>query len=101
MLNKESNTKSNTKYKKIQNQSPKKILDLPVTTPSTRLLTEKAKWPTKEEIKYSTLMLIHSIIYSNKERISENIIFKQRKKGIPNTLYERDKEAEESIGMNI
>ena len=46
-------------------------------------------------------MLIHSIINSNKERISQNIILEQRKKGMPNTLYERAKKIGESIGMNI
>ena len=53
---------------------------------------EIGKWPAKERIEYSTLMLIHSIINCNKERIS--IILEQRKKGIPNTLYERAKEIE-------
>ena len=46
-------------------------------------------------------MLIHSIISSNKERISQKIILEQRKKGMTNTLHERAKEIEESIGMNI
>ena len=46
-------------------------------------------------------MLIHSIISSNKERIPQKIILEQRKKGMTNTLYERAKEIEESIGMNI
>ena len=62
---------------KIQNQPLKKILQLPVTTPSTELLMETAIWPPKERIEYSTLMLIHSIINSNKERISQKIILEQ------------------------
>ena len=85
---------------KIQNQSLKKILQLPVTTPSTGLLMETGIWPAKERIEYSTLMIIHSIINSNKERISQKIILEQRKKGMTNTLYERAKEIGESIGMN-
>ena len=68
---------------KIQNQSLKKILQLPVTTPSAELLMETGIWPAKERIEYSAPMLIHSIINSNKERIS--IILEQRKKGMPNT----------------
>ena len=52
---------------KIKNQSLMKILQLPVTTPSTGLLMETGIWPAKERIEYSTLMLIHSIINSNKE----------------------------------
>ena len=43
----------------IQNQSLKKILELPVTTPSTGLLMETGICPAKERIEYSTLMLIH------------------------------------------
>ena len=85
---------------KIQNQSLKKILQLPVPTPSTGLLMETGIWPAKERIEYSTMMLIHSIINSNKERISQKIILEQRKKGMTNTLYERAKEIGESIGMN-
>ena len=86
---------------KIQNQSLKKILELPITTPSTGLLMETGIWPAKERTEYSTLMLIHSITNSNKERISRKIILEQIKKGMPNTLYERAKEIGQSIGMNI
>ena len=45
----------------------------------------------KERIEYSTLMLIHSIINSNKERISQKSILEKIKKGMPNTLYEKAK----------
>ena len=88
---------------KIQNQSLNKTLQLPVTKPSTGLLMlmETGIWPAKERIEYSTLMLIHSIINSNKERISQKIILEQRKKGMTNTLYERARDIGESIGMNI
>ena len=86
---------------KIQNQSSKKILQLPVTTSSTGLLMETGIWPEKERIEYSTLMLIHSIISRNKERISQKIILEQRKKEIINTLYEIAKEIGESIRINI
>ena len=58
-------------------------------------------WPAKKITEYSTLVLIHSIINSNKERISQKIILGQRNKGMPNTLYERAKEIGQSIGMNI
>ena len=52
---------------KLQNQSLKKILQLPAKTSSSGLLMETGIWPAKERIEYSTLMLIHSIINSNKE----------------------------------
>ena len=70
---------------KIQSQSLKKILQLPVATPSTGLLMETGILPAKKKIESSTLMLIHSIINSNKERISQ-IILEQRKKGMPSTV---------------
>ena len=62
---------------------------------------ETGIWPAKERIEYSTLKLIHNIINSNKENVSQKIILEQRNKGMPNTLYERVKERGESIGMNI
>ena len=78
-----------------------KILQLPVATPSAGLLTETGIWSAKERIEYSTLMLIYSIMNSNKERISQTIILEQKKNGMPNPLYERAKEIVESIVMNI
>ena len=60
---------------------------------------ETGIWPAKEGIEYSTLMLIHSIINSNKERISLKNILEQRQNGMPNTLYERASEKEKSIGI--
>ena len=74
---------------KIQNQSIKKMLQLPATTHPYGLLMETGIWPAKERIEYSVLMLIHSN-NSNKEWISQKIIIEQRKKGMPNTLYERE-----------
>ena len=74
---------------------------VPVTTPSTSLLMETGIWPAKERTEYSTLTLIHSIINSNRERISQKIILEQKKKGITDAMHERAKEIGESIGMNI
>ena len=62
-----------------------------MTTPPTGLLKETGIWPTKERTEYLTLMLIHRTIDSNRERISQKIILEQRKKGMSNKLYERDK----------
>ena len=42
---------------------------------------ETGIWPAKERIECSTLMLIHSIINSNRERISQKIILEQKKEG--------------------
>ena len=61
---------------------------------------ERYVWPAKEIIECSTLMLTHSTININKDRIS-HIISEQRKKGMLNTLYERANEMGGSIGINI
>ena len=62
---------------------------------------ETGIWSAKKRTEYSTLMLIHSISSSNKEKILQKVILEQRKKGMPNTLYEKAKEIGESIGINI
>ena len=86
--------------KKIKNQPLKKILLLPATAPFTRILTKKGIWTEKQRTEYSTIMLIHGIINTNKERISEKIILEQRKKGRPTVLCERAKQIGKSIRMN-
>ena len=54
----------------------------------------------KDRIDYSTLFLIHSIINSNKEKMSRQVITEQTKKGMPNTLYEIAKEIGQSLVIN-
>ena len=44
---------------------------------------------------------VNSIIDRNKESISQKIILGQRKKGMPNTLYDRATEIGKSIEWNI
>ena len=63
---------------KIQNQSLKKILHLPVTKPSSGMLMETETWTAKERTEYSNLMLIHNIVNSIKEKISQKIILEQK-----------------------
>ena len=87
--------------KSTRNQSLIKILHLLLITLSTGLLKEKDKWQAKGRIEYLTLMLIYSIIDRNKESISQKIILGQRKKGMPNTLYDRATEIGKSIEWNI
>ena len=86
--------------KKIKNQPLKEILLLPATAPFTRILTKKGIWTEKQRTEYSAIMLIHGIINTNKERISEKIILEQKKKGMPIVLCERAKKIGESIRMN-
>ena len=86
--------------KNTRNQSLIKILYLLLITLSTGLLKGKDKWQAKGRIEYLTLMLIYSIIDRNKESISQKIILGQRKKEMPNALYDRATEIGKSIGWN-
>ena len=52
----------------------KQILHIPKSTPNIGLLYETGIWPIKEKIEYSTIILFHSIMNSNDERISKKII---------------------------
>ena len=49
-------------------------------------------WPIKERIEYSTMMLFHSIMNSDDERISKKIIEQQQKENLKNTMYKRVKD---------
>ena len=62
---------------------------------------ETDTWPANDRTEYSTLMLIHSIFSSKKERISSKVSLEQRKMRMLNSMFERAKEIAENIGMNI
>ena len=56
---------------KIQISALKQILLLPKSIPNIGILYETGIWPIKERIEDSTLMLLHSIMNSDDERISK------------------------------
>ena len=85
---------------KIQVDALKKILYLPKSIPNIGILYETGIWPIKERIEYSTMMLFHSIMNSDDERISKKKIEQQQKEKLKNTIYERVKDIVKELAIN-
>ena len=86
---------------KIQVSALKQILHLSKSAPNIGILYETGIWPIKERIEYSRMMLFHSIMNSNDERISKKIIEQQRKEKLKNTMHERVKGISKELEINI
>ena len=82
---------------KIQVSALKQILHYPKSTPNIEILFETGIWPIIGRIEYSTMMLFHSVMNSDDERISKKIIEQQQKEKLNNAMYERVKELEINI----
>ena len=54
---------------KVQVSALKQIPHLPKSTPCIGILLETGIWPIKERIEYSTMILFHSVMNSDDERI--------------------------------
>ena len=63
---------------KIQGKALKRIFGLPITIPYIGLIIETGVWPAEQRINYSSLMLYHNIVSSNKNRLVKQIILEQR-----------------------
>ena len=86
---------------KIQVIALKQILYLTKSTPNIGILYEIGIWPIKERIEYNTMMLFHSIMNSDDERIQKKIIEQQQKEKLKNTMYERVKDIAKELEINI
>ena len=86
---------------KIQVSALKQILRLSKSAPNIGILYETGIWPIKERIEYSRMMLFHSIMNSNDERISKKIIEQQQKEKLKNTMQERVKDISKELEINI
>ena len=73
----------------IQGKALKRIFNLLITTPYIGLIIETGVWPAEQRINYSSLMLYHNIINSNKDRLVKHIIQEQRAQNHQNTFYEK------------
>ena len=62
---------------------------------------ETGIWPPKEYLQYSTMMLYHSIINSEEERIAKNIVKEQRKYNLQQTFYSRVNSISKETGVDI
>ena len=62
---------------------------------------EAGIWPAKEYLQYSTMMLYHSIINNEEERIAKNIVKEQRKYNLQQTFYRRVNSISKETGVDI
>ena len=60
-------------------KSLKQLLQLPISTSTAGVLMKTGIWPAKEYLQYSTMMLYHSILNSEEERMAKNIVKEQHK----------------------
>ena len=74
---------------KIQGKALQRIFNLSITTPYIGLIIEAGVWPAEQRINYSSLMLYHNIINSNKDRLVKQIIQEQRAQNHQYTFYEK------------
>ena len=86
---------------KIQVSALKQILHLPKSTLNIGILFETGIWPIKERIEYSTMMLFHSVMKSDGERVAKKIIEQQQKEKLKNTMQERAKDIAKELEINI
>ena len=63
----------------MQSKALKQLLQVSISTSIVGVLMETGIWPAKEYLQYSTMILYHSIITTEKERIAKNIVKEQRK----------------------
>ena len=86
---------------KIQVSALKQILHYPKSTPNIEILFETGIWSIIGRIEYSTMMLFHSVMNSDDERISKKIIEQQQKEKLNNAMYERVKDVAKELEINI
>ena len=85
----------------MQSKTLKQLLQVPISTSTAGVLIETGIWPAKEYLQYSTIMLYHSIINSEEERIAKNIVKEQHKYNLQQTFYTRVYSVSKETGVDI
>lgn len=62
---------------KIQKNRLKQIFHLPKSLSNTEILIETGIWPVKERLEWVTMMMYHSIMNNDDERIAKKILKEQ------------------------
>ena len=94
-------TREIEEIEKMQSKALKKLLQVPISTSTAGVLMETGIWLPKEYLQYSTMMLYHSIINSEEERIAKNIVKEQRKYNLQQTFYSRVNSISKETGVDI
>ena len=74
---------------RIHGKALKQLLQVPMSASAAGVLMETGIWLAKEYLQYSTMMVYHSIINSEEERIAKKIVKEQRKYTLQQTFYSR------------
>ena len=85
----------------MQGKILKRIIGLPVATPYWGLLYEMKMQPVRMEILYRKLMLYHSIINSDNDRMTKQLMTEQETRQQPDCWFSELKETAKAIGMEI
>ena len=94
-------TREIEEIKRIQSKALKQLLQVPISTSTAEALMETGIWPAKEYFQYSTMMLHHSLINSEEERIAKNIVKEQCKYNLQQTFYSRVNSITKETGVDI
>ena len=89
-------TKGNPFLATFQAKYLKKILEIPVSTPTDSILMETGVWPLKERLQYLSMMYFHNLVNS-KNRIASLIVAFGKK----DSLIDRVKETCKVLQINI
>ena len=92
-------TREIEEIKRMQSKALKQLLQVPIST--AEALMETGIWPAKEYLQYSTMMLHHSVINSEEERIAKNIVKEQCKYNLQQTFDSRVNSITKETGVDI
>ena len=90
------------KLEQMQGRCLKRMLELPDSTPYSGIIMETGVWPLSEKLGYSLLMMYHSIMNSDDNRIAKKVLEEQERSGEEEgTVYGRVVKTARNIGVNI
>ena len=94
-------TREIEEIERMQSKALKQLQQVPTSISTAGVLMETGIWPAKDYLQYSTMMLYHSKIKSEEERIAKNIVKGQLKYNLQQTFYSRVNSISKEPGVDI
>ena len=94
-------TKDINELEKIQKTILIKLYKLPKTTPYYGILSEVGMWTVEIQIQYKKLLLLHTLLNSDDERIAKKVLLEQMKQDIPKSWYPEVKRIAEENEIDL
>ena len=85
----------------MQSKALKQLQQVPTSISTAGVVMETGIWSAKDYLQYSTMMLYHSKIKSEEERIAKNIVKGQLKYNLQQTFYSRVNSISKEPGVDI